>query len=79
MAIKYHVFIKGMHCQSCEELIKDSIKDYFSDRIKVVEISAKKGLLVISTEEAELDKKLRNDLEKVIKNEGYEVVKISQA
>ena len=54
---------KGMHCSSCEMLLKDSLEELGA---KVISISHKTGEVVVEydNEEAVVD---------VIKNEGYDV------
>lgn len=60
--------IKGMHCPSCEILIKDSLEE--TDGIKKAEVSNEKGMAEITFDEKLIDEKKIKD---IIKKEGYEV------
>ncbi|MCF7866376.1 cation transporter [Candidatus Woesearchaeota archaeon] len=60
--------IKGMHCKSCEMLIKDELDEL--DSVIVKDISHKSGEVKLV-----FDSNIINEskIKSVIKNEGYEV------
>lgn len=60
--------VTGMHCASCEMLIKDDLEDI---GVKVKEISYKSGELKV-----EFDNKKVTEvkIKTIIENEGYKVV-----
>ncbi|MFH1650063.1 MAG: heavy-metal-associated domain-containing protein [Candidatus Woesearchaeota archaeon] len=60
--------IKGMHCSSCEELIRDALLDL--DGIGKVDISHQKGLAVVSYDESKVNEKT---IKTAITAEGYKV------
>ena len=61
--------VKGMHCKSCEMLIKDSLEEM--DGVQNVDVSHEKGYVKVTFD----DKKLKEDkIKSAIKNEGYEVI-----
>lgn len=59
--------VKGMHCSSCEMLVKDSLEEL--DNVKKVEASAKDGKVTVYYEDEVDDSKIK----KIIKEEGYEI------
>jgi copper ion binding protein len=60
--------VKGMHCKSCEMLIKDSLSEI--DGVKNVDVSLTKNTVTIDYDE----KKVKdNMIKKVIETEGYQV------
>jgi len=61
--------IEGMHCKSCEVLIKESLEDELKG-IKSVNISAAKGDAVIEFNEKETT---FDEIKRIIKREGYKV------
>ena len=60
--------VKGMHCQSCEMLIKDSLEE--QDGVKSAEVSNKERTAKITFDESKISEA---QLKSIIKNEGYEV------
>mgnify|MGYP005849887265 CR=1 FL=1 len=60
--------VKGMHCPSCEMLIKDVIEE--QDGVEKAELSREKGMVMISFDEKKVNE---NQLKSIIKNEGYGV------
>lgn len=65
--MKYEFKVKGMHCKSCEILIKDALEELSG--IKEITISHKTGILKVSFDESQLSKEKIID---IIKKEGYE-------
>jgi copper chaperone CopZ len=61
--------VKGMHCKSCEMLIKDILDD---EDVKVISISYETGDLEISYNENDID---IEEIKKVLAEEGHEVIK----
>lgn len=57
--------IKGMHCPSCEMLIKDILED---EGIEVLTIDHKTGDLEIQSENLDIE-----EVKKLLNEEGYEV------
>ncbi len=64
--IKFNV--KGMHCRSCESLLKDVLEE--QQGIKNAEFNSKKGSAKIEFDEAYINE---NKIKSLIKNEGYKV------
>jgi len=60
--------IKGMHCNSCVILIEAALKEM--DAISNVQISYQNGNALIEYDEDKIDV---NEIEKTIRNEGFEV------
>ena len=60
--------IKGMHCQSCEMLIKDALEE--QEGVKSSEISNKNGTAKITFDESKISEA---QLKSILKKEGYEV------
>jgi Cu+-exporting ATPase len=67
--IKKTIYISGMHCASCEMLIKQSAQKI--DGVKVNSISANTGTMDIEI----TNEKILSQIEKTIKNLGYQVSK----
>ena len=65
---KISLKVKGMHCKSCDMLIKDVLSDI--DGVKKVDSSFSKGLV-----DVEFDEKKTNvvTIKKAIEGEGYTV------
>lgn len=61
--------VEGMHCSSCEEIIKDSLADL--PGITHSEVSSKKGIVCVEFDHRTNEGKIREIIEK----EGYEVRK----
>ena len=61
--------VKGMHCKSCEMLIKDELEEM--DSVNVIKISYKTGEVLVGFEPDRADE---NKMRSIIKNEGYEVL-----
>ncbi len=59
---------KGMHCQSCEILIKDGLKEL--EGINRVEASHKSGIVSVDFDDKKLSEK---EIIEVVKLEGYEI------
>ena len=60
--------VTGMHCASCEMLVKDDLEDA---GVKVIEVSAKKNLVKVDYDEKKInDTKIKT----IIESEGYKVV-----
>lgn len=64
--MKKNVKVKGMHCQSCEILLKEAIEDA---GVKVVSASHEKGEIVVDMK----DEKELSNVKKAIEKEGYKV------
>ncbi len=60
--------ITGMHCSSCEVLIKDALEE--SEGVKKADISMKNKSAEIQFDENKTDKQ---KLKAIIEKEGYEV------
>jgi copper chaperone len=62
--------VKGMHCHSCETLIKDSLEE--ANGVRSAKAFHEKGTVEVDFDESKInDEKIIA----VIKNEGYEVLK----
>ena len=60
--------VKGMHCKSCEMLVKDSVTEL--NGVKAVDVSLLKNTVTVDYD----DKKLKETaIKKAIENEGYKV------
>lgn len=62
--------VKGMHCKSCEMLIKDSLSDV--DGVKNVDVSLINNTVTVDFDEK---KTKENEIIKTIEKEGYNVRK----
>lgn len=62
--------VKGMHCTSCEMLLKDSLVDAVG--VKKAEASYAKGTVSVEFDEA---KTSEDKIRYIIRKEGYEVLK----
>ena len=61
--------VKGMHCKSCETLIKDSLEEI--DGVQKVDVSHERGYVKVTFDE----KKVNEDkIQSAIKKEGYEAI-----
>ncbi|MAG08459.1 heavy metal transporter [Candidatus Woesearchaeota archaeon] len=60
--------VKGMHCSSCEILIKDSLEE--TEGISNAEVSHKDGTAEVSFDESKTDEEL---IKTIIAKEGYNV------
>ena len=58
--------VKGMHCPSCEMLVKDSIEDLSG--VRDANASFKRGIVEVEGENINL-----NIIRQIINDEGYEV------
>lgn len=67
--MKHIIKIKGMHCKSCEMLIKDSLEEI--NGVESAELSHTAGTATVIFDENKVN---IDDLKKIIKNEGYEVI-----
>ncbi|MFA6088261.1 MAG: heavy metal-associated domain-containing protein [Candidatus Woesearchaeota archaeon] len=61
--------VKGMHCKSCEEIIKDSLLDIKG--VDSVKPDSKNNVVVVSYDEKLIE---LTKIKEIIKNEGYEVL-----
>lgn len=59
---------KGMHCKSCEMLVKDALEDISG--IEKVEASHESGIVSVDFDETQTNKQ---EIIKIIKQEGYKV------
>ena len=60
---------KGMHCPSCEMLVKDSLED--EKGVKKAEANHKSGIIEVEFDE---NKTNLNKIKTIIKNEGYDMI-----
>jgi copper ion binding protein len=60
--------VKGMHCKSCEMLIKDSVTEL--DGVKKVDISLAKNTVAVEFDDTKIKEAA---IKKAIENEGYKV------
>ncbi|MBN1175763.1 heavy-metal-associated domain-containing protein [Candidatus Woesearchaeota archaeon] len=65
---KVNLEVKGMHCPSCEMLIKDIIED--EEGVKTCTATMKNNSVEIEFEETQTD---LDHLKEIIASEGYEV------
>ncbi len=63
-----NIKIRGMHCASCEMLVKDSLEEL--DGVNKVEASHEKGIVSVDFDENKVDK---SKIVETIKSEGYNV------
>ena len=68
--MKIKLNVKGMHCKSCETLIKDSLES--AKGVKSAEPSAKNGTITVDFDESIINEK---KIKQIIADEGYEVTK----
>ena len=66
--MKIMLNIEGMHCKSCETIIKDELDELKG--IKKVDISAEKGIATIEYDDSKVDKM---KIVEIIKKEGFKV------
>ena len=66
--MKIMLNVEGMHCKSCETLIKDELDEL--EGIKNVNVSAEKGIATIEYDESKVDEM---KIIEIIKKEGYKV------
>lgn len=64
--MKKNVKVKGMHCSSCEILLKEAIEEAGT---KVVSASFAKGEIVVDMK----DEKELSNVKKAIEKEGYKI------
>jgi len=65
---KENIMIKGIHCRSCEMLIKDELADL---GVKDCRIDPKSGKAAIAFDESKLSMAV---IRNAIKNMGYEII-----
>ena len=65
--MKLRLNVKGMHCKSCEILIKESLSDI---NVKA-DADFKKGVIEVEFDEKEIN---LEKIKKIISNEGYKVI-----
>lgn len=66
--IKKTFNVKGMHCKSCEMLIKDAVSEV--DGVKTVNASAVKNTVTVDYDETKVKDVM---IKKAIETEGYQV------
>ncbi|MBR9691590.1 heavy-metal-associated domain-containing protein [Candidatus Woesearchaeota archaeon] len=59
---------KGMHCSSCEMLVKDSLEEL--DGVEKAEANFKSGIIGVNFDE---NKVTESNILKIIKSEGYKI------
>ena len=59
--------VKGMHCPSCEVLVKDSLEEL--EAVSNAKADSKSGIVEVEFDEDKIDMK---KIKSVIINEGYE-------
>lgn len=59
--------VTGMHCASCEMLVKEDLEDI---GVKVKDISHKKGILIVEYDEKKVNE---SKIKTTIEGEGYKV------
>lgn len=60
--------VKGMHCPSCEMLIKDILED---ENVEVILVNHKTGDLEVSYNENDVD---FEEIKRVLAEEGHEII-----
>jgi copper chaperone CopZ len=60
--------VKGMHCTSCEMLIKESLEE--TDGVRSAKAHFKDGKVIVSFDEKRIDEA---KIKEIIKKEGYTV------
>jgi copper chaperone CopZ len=60
--------VKGMHCPSCEMLIKDILED---ENVEVISVNHKTGDLEVSYNESDVD---FEEIKRVLAEEGHEII-----
>jgi copper chaperone CopZ len=70
--VKIEIKLKteGMHCTSCEALVKDSLEEL--DGINKVDVSYQSGIVDVDFDEKEINRK---KIIEVIEKEGYKIRK----
>ena len=61
--------VKGMHCNSCEIMIKDSLSEV--NGVKHVKASHAKGTVMVKFDEAKVSE---DQIMSIIRKEGYDVL-----
>ena len=59
---------KGMHCPSCEMLVKDSLEEL--DGVKKVNVSHESGIVEVDFDESKTKQK---EIIRIVEDEGYKV------
>ena len=59
---------KGMHCTSCEMLVKEALEEL--DGVNRAGVSFESGIIIVDFDE---NKVTKEELVEIIKQEGYEV------
>ncbi|MBW3004062.1 cation transporter [Candidatus Woesearchaeota archaeon] len=62
------IMTKGMHCTSCEMLVKDALGDV--DGVNEVQVSHKKGIVYVDFDK---NKVKEGTIKEIIKKEGYKI------
>jgi len=65
---KISIMTGGMHCPSCEKLIKDCLDG--ADGVIKADASCKRGIILVKFDEKKINE---SKIKKIIKEEGYEV------
>ncbi|MBU0535422.1 MAG: cation transporter [Nanoarchaeota archaeon] len=60
---------KGMHCTSCEMLVRESLEEIYG--VRKAEASHKTGKIKVNYDEK---KASRSKIDEVIKKEGYKII-----
>ncbi|MBD3354916.1 copper chaperone [Candidatus Woesearchaeota archaeon] len=59
---------RGMHCGSCEMLVKDSLEEL--EGVEKADANFKSGIIEVDFDEGKITEK---DVMEIIKSEGYEI------
>ena len=62
--MKLNLSINGMHCSSCEKIIKMELED----KVKTVKADSKKGEVFVEFDENKINEK---EIKEIIKKAGY--------
>jgi len=65
---KIKLTVSGMHCPSCEMLIKDNLEE--NNAVKNAEVSHEKGTVIANYDEKKIDE---DTIKNIIRSEGYGV------
>lgn len=74
--LNYRVYVKGMHCKSCETLLRESLEENLGNKISVKKIDHKKGYIEINCNN--LNNYLEKEIGKIVNSEGYSIEKIEK-
>jgi len=65
---KLNLHVEGMHCKSCEILIKDDLEE--TGAVKDIQVSASKGTVTAMYDETKIKEA---KIKQIIEKEGYKV------